>query len=143
MITIYNKNTKSVEIGTKSYKVKQNTKGYYIKYKNRNHYLKKLPKRNGKITLVHPDIAKNKRIVSNVRAPRRKRTPSRTPRRKRRSEGLKGFTKAKCKELLKEKIKINMEEWKSGKFVSQKQALAVSYSQIKKKYPGCRRFFKK
>lgn len=36
---------------------------------------------------------------------------------------------------LQKKIKENMREWKEGRWVSQKQALAVSYSQARKKYP--------
>lgn len=32
---------------------------------------------------------------------------------------------------LQKKIKINMKEWKKGRWVSQKQALAVSYSQAR------------
>jgi hypothetical protein len=49
----------------------------------------------------------------------------------------------KCKELLSEKIAQNMREYKEGKYVSRKQSLAVSYSQIKKKYPECSKFLKK
>lgn len=55
----------------------------------------------------------------------------------------KSITKNKCKKYLQKKISINMSEWKRGKFKSQKQALAVSYSQLKKRYPSCRRWFKK
>jgi hypothetical protein len=35
------------------------------------------------------------------------------------------------KTYLQKKIKQNMKEWKAGRWVSQKQALAVSYSQAK------------
>ncbi len=35
------------------------------------------------------------------------------------------------KTYLQKKIKQNMKEWKSGRWVSQKQALAVSYSQAR------------
>ena len=35
---------------------------------------------------------------------------------------------------LQKKIKENMKEWKKGRWVSQKQALAVSYSQARKHY---------
>ena len=52
-------------------------------------------------------------------------------------------TERKCKKYLQKKIKINMEEWKKGRFVSQKQALAVSYSQTKKKYTSCKKIMRK
>lgn len=45
---------------------------------------------------------------------------------------------SKCKKYLQKKIKINMHEYKKGRFVSRKQALAVSYSQTRKKYPRCK-----
>jgi len=45
----------------------------------------------------------------------------------------------KCKEHLQKKIKINMAEYKSGRYSSRAQALAVSYAQVKKKYPSCKR----
>ena len=38
---------------------------------------------------------------------------------------------------LKKKIKINMREYNNGKYANRKQAIAVAYSQIKKKYPQC------
>ena len=45
----------------------------------------------------------------------------------------------KCKEHLQKKIKINIAEYKSGRYSSRAQALAVSYAQVKKKYPSCKR----
>jgi hypothetical protein len=51
------------------------------------------------------------------------------------------ISKKNCKKKLSKKIKTNMDEWKSGRYVSQEQALAVSYSQIKRKYPDCDRYF--
>ena len=50
-------------------------------------------------------------------------------------------TQSECKKKLSKKIKINMEELKTGKFSSRSQAIAVSYSQIKKKYPDCNQYF--
>ena len=47
------------------------------------------------------------------------------------------YTKKKCQSLLSKKIKLN-----SRKFSNHKQAIAVSYSQIKKKYPRCKKHFK-
>jgi hypothetical protein len=54
-------------------------------------------------------------------------------------------TKQKCRDVLSKKIGINMREYKSksSPIKSPKQAIAVSYSQVKKKYPSCKRFFKK
>lgn len=49
--------------------------------------------------------------------------------------------KRSCQNKLKNKIRINMAEYKKGRFSSRKQALAVSYAQVKKKSPGCKRFF--
>lgn len=43
-----------------------------------------------------------------------------------------------CKKKLQDKIRINMEEYHEGRWVSPKQAIAVSYSQVRKKYPECR-----
>ena len=52
-------------------------------------------------------------------------------------------TKSKCKDLLQKKIKKNMKEYKQGRYVSRQQALAVSYSQVKKASPYCNRYFKR
>lgn len=43
-----------------------------------------------------------------------------------------------CKERLASKIKINMIEYKDGRWKSPKQAIAVSYSQVLKKFPRCK-----
>lgn len=51
-------------------------------------------------------------------------------------------TKDKCKKYLQKKIKENLGEYKRGRYVSRKQAIAVSYSQAKSKYPKCRSVFK-
>ena len=45
----------------------------------------------------------------------------------------------KCKKYFNEKVRENIDEYKSGKWVSRKQALAVSYSQTRKK-KGCSNF---
>ena len=47
------------------------------------------------------------------------------------------MTIARCKSELKEKIKINTREYNDGKFANRKQAIAIAYSQIKRKYPQC------
>ena len=43
----------------------------------------------------------------------------------------------KCNDYLQNKIKINLLEYKKGKYKSGKQAIAVSYAQTSKKYPNC------
>lgn len=48
------------------------------------------------------------------------------------------MTSRKCKKLLSSKIGINIAEFKQGRYVSKSQAIAVSYFQIKKKYPSCK-----
>ncbi len=49
--------------------------------------------------------------------------------------------KRSCQTKLKNKIRINMAEYKKGRFSSRKQALAVSYAQVKKKSPSCKKYF--
>ena len=44
----------------------------------------------------------------------------------------------KCQKALSNKIKINMKEYKSGRYKSRKQAIAVSYSQTQKSHPECK-----
>ena len=51
--------------------------------------------------------------------------------------------KRSCQTKLKNKIKINMAEYKKGRFSSRQQALAVSYAQVKKKSPSCKKYFKR
>ena len=51
--------------------------------------------------------------------------------------------KRSCQTKLKNKIRINMSEYKKGKFSSRQQALAVSYAQVKKKSPSCKKYFKR
>jgi hypothetical protein len=51
--------------------------------------------------------------------------------------------KRSCQTKLKNKIRINMAEYKKGRFSSRKQALAVSYAQVKKKSPSCKKYFKR
>lgn len=46
-------------------------------------------------------------------------------------------TDIKCNNYLQKKIKINLLEYKKGKYKSSKQAIAVSYAQTNKKYPKC------
>lgn len=52
-------------------------------------------------------------------------------------------TKTACRKKLSSKIGININEYKQGRYVSPAQAVAVSYSQVKKKYPDCVKYLKK
>jgi len=88
----------------------------------------------------------------------RRRTSRRTSRRRtsrRLSGGLRRRTQKRyrtqkripmnktCAELLKEKIRTNLAEYKKGKYVSPLQAIAVSYSQLRARYPSCKQVFTK
>jgi hypothetical protein len=44
-----------------------------------------------------------------------------------------------CKEKLSEKIRINMREYRKGRWKSPQQAIAVSYAQVLKKSPSCKK----
>jgi len=47
--------------------------------------------------------------------------------------------KTMCKNYLKKKISKNMKEYKKGRYSSRKQAITVSYSQLRKKYKKCKK----
>lgn len=82
-------------------------------------------------------------MASRKKSIRKGKTSKRSTRRKtsKRSPKRRSLTKRSCQTKLKNKIRINMAEYKKGRFSSRQQALAVSYSQVKKKSPGCKRFF--
>jgi hypothetical protein len=71
------------------------------------------------------------------------RKKSRSPKRKSIKSKSRVRTKSACNQLLKKKIRKNMDEYKSGRYKSRQQALAVSYSQTKKLSPYCSRYFKR
>lgn len=74
----------------------------------------------------------------------RKQSKARSRNKGSRKRSLKNVrTKSKCKDLLQKKVKKNMQEYKKGRYVSRQQALAVSYSQVKKASPYCNRYFKR
>lgn len=79
-----------------------------------------------------PKLSLKKKIRKSTKSTRKPRKKSRSH--KKRSY----YTTKKCKSLLKDKIKINMREYKQGRWLNPKQAIAVSFSQIKKKYPKCK-----
>jgi hypothetical protein len=70
------------------------------------------------------------------------RSRRRSPRKSSRRRSPRKSSK-KCRERLQKKIRINMAEYKSGRYSSRAQALAVSYAQVKKKYPSCKRSLSK
>jgi hypothetical protein len=51
--------------------------------------------------------------------------------------------KQKCRSRLYKKIAINLKEMKKGVYASPQQAIAVSYSQVREKYPACKRILTK
>lgn len=53
------------------------------------------------------------------------------------------ITSARCKAALHDKIMVNMREYKNGRYSRSAQAIAVSYSQIGRKYPSCKRYLKR
>ena len=53
------------------------------------------------------------------------------------------MTEARCKAALKEKIRINIREYKDGKYSSRQQAIAVAYSILSRKHPNCKKIFKR
>lgn len=67
-----------------------------------------------------------------------RRKSSRVPKRK--SKKRQGAKKrlTVCQKRLQDKIRINMDEYKQGRYKSRKQAIKVSYIQVKKMYPRCK-----
>ena len=55
----------------------------------------------------------------------------------------KSKSKSICRTLLSEKIRINMGEYKKGRYVSPAQAIAVAYQQVQTKRPGCKKSLKR
>ena len=132
-------------------------KQLYCMYKGKRYILNSL---NTQKPLTKLPTTKGYTSVTLIRGRKRssyskKRTNSRRKRRsKRRPRSLfktrrsivkpksKTMTKVECKKRLSNKIAKNIREFKKGKFKSRKQAIAVSYSQIKKEFPYCKRYFK-
>ncbi len=63
--------------------------------------------------------------------------PKKSSRRRRKIKSRR--SKSKCRKYLQDKVRINMDEYKKGRYVSRSQAIAVSYSQILKKHPQCKK----
>ena len=72
---------------------------------------------------------------------RKRKSKKRSMKKRSKRGSLKDF----CRSKLSNKIKINMKEYKQGdkRIKSYIQAIAIAYSQIKKKYPKCSRSLKR
>jgi hypothetical protein len=55
----------------------------------------------------------------------------------------KKFSKKVCRSLVSHKVSANLKEMEKGRYSSRAQAVAVSYSQVQKKYPKCKKFLKR
>ena len=115
----------------KSIKSRKNTKGKTLvvttRYGSREYINVRKSKTKSK--------TKSKKSRINYKTPKRSSTKRSPIKRKTKSSPKNDF----CKALLKEKIAYNMREYKSGRWKSRKQALAVSYSQARK-YGNCSYF---
>ena len=117
----------------------------YCMYRGRRYIFNKTPPKDKIVTVEITRARKKKKSVNkNPRNSRRKRLSKRRSRSvfKRSGKSKRKLNKVQCKKKLSSKIATNMREYKKGVFVSRAQAIAVSYSQIKKKYPECKRYFK-
>ena len=77
----------------------------------------------------------NNNLIKSDSSIHKKRTKKRTKRRSHRKI-IDGKQRSICKDYLSEKIGININE---GIYKSREQAIAVAYSQVKTKYPQCKR----
>jgi hypothetical protein len=96
-------------------------------------------------TSIDMGSAQNNRIKRKPKSKRRRRR-SKSKSRRRRSLNLnnkKSVTKKSCRKRLSNKIRTNMNELKAGRWVNKQQAIAVSFSQINKLYPKCKRYYKR
>jgi len=89
---------------------------------------------------VYSNSTKRKKQSKRRSRRRSRRQSRRISRRRARRQSMRSKRRS-CKKLLSDKIAINMREYKAGRYVSRPQALAVSYSQIRKKYPRCSKSF--
>jgi hypothetical protein len=49
--------------------------------------------------------------------------------------------KGLCKKRLQKKIETNIKEYEMGRYKSRAQAIAVSYAQVNKTFPECRKYY--
>jgi len=128
-----------------SVKISKSENKFYCMFKGRRYIIESTPPSD---TMVTVNITRARKKKSNTNTnrtnSRRKRRSKRRPRAsfKRSFKKSVKLTLQDCKNKLSDKIRVNMREFKKGNFKSRKQAIAVSYSQVKKKYPECKKFFK-
>jgi hypothetical protein len=91
--------------------------------------------------------SKNKRSYKKSNKPKLKKSKltKKSKKSKRSKRTYKKNSKKYCQSKVSQKISINMKEMKSGnkKIKSPSQAIAIAYSQIRKKHPKCSRFLRK
>ena len=129
---------------------KESKSKVYCMINSKRYYLNRIPPVDTIVPVTLIRARKASKYTKKSRNSRRKRRSKRRPRSTFKSlrssfskkKSRKRLTKLKCRELLSNKIRLNTREWKKGKFKSRKQAIAVSYSQIKNKFPDCKRYFK-
>ncbi len=80
-----------------------------------------------------PKKTRSRKTKSRMRSPATRRAASK------KSRGTRG----KCRTYLKSKISTNIKEYKKGRYTSRAQAVAVSYRQVAKKHPSCKRVLKR
>jgi len=80
---------------------------------------------------------------SYLKAIKEEKKKRKTSRKTSRKVSRKGKKTSICQQRLQKKIKENMKEFEEGKFANRSQALAVAYSQVAKKYPGCRKYYQR
>ena len=97
---------------------------------------RKSPSKSRKVSRKSRKVSRKSRKVS-----RKSRKSSRKSRKSKKKSMSKN--ERRCKNLLKEKIGKNIKEYKQGIFKSIKQAIAVSYNQVKKMIPSCDKYLKK
>jgi hypothetical protein len=79
-----------------------------------------------------------------VKSPKKAHSPKRSRRSiHKRSIKTRSPLERECIQRVRSKISINMKEYKEGRFTSPKQAIAVSYSQVRKSSPKCARYIRK
>ena len=48
----------------------------------------------------------------------------------------------RCKTVLRQQIRVNMREYNKGRYSNRKQAIAIAYSMVSRKYSNCKKIFK-
>ena len=85
----------------------------------------------------------NRKSKRSNRKSKRSNKLSRKHSKKSRSRASQGRSKKSCDETLQRKIGKNIGEWKKGRYSSKKQALAVSYAQVRKSRPECSKYYRR